>query len=595
MGVRTLSVVLLLNAAAAAPGPTVTTEFGPVTGHEVQGVVAWLGVPFAAPPVGALRWKEPQSPNPWSSPLDAKTPFFCLQTGCKGTAASCGSEEHCLEADVWAPVPSSVKSHVQKSPATVLAWIHGGGNSFTGPKESVFDGSKLVLQSLSGEPVIVVAIGYRLGGLGFMASPELTAESSHGSSGNYGFLDQVLGLKWIKRNIQSFGAAPNARVTIFGESAGAWDSGAHIASPLSVGLFDAAIMESTYQAFEFYNLSTAERGGTYCGKQCLKNHPTFTDPVVCLRSLTGYEAQLCLQDPADVSDNPLRSVIPVNVDGYALKCSPLDAISARSGECGVLPSVPVIVGSSKHEGHIFTTMFKPLFDAVQGSLDDFSWKMFSSVAAQYGKSVPESKKSEVLATVHKLYPAGDQDLSERAANLTKFFHTAIDTEWVQKVDMYGSDLMFGCSAYFTAKALATRATTPAYLYLFTHKPSQPILSLIGATHTSEMPYIFGTFNDYSQGTYPIPIVNRWTPTAEERALSKTMMEYWLNFARTGVPSAAAAPGWPVARLARSTLSGFLNASISPQVEMDAAYNHAEHCEFWMSAAKGAADTQPVLV
>merc|ERR1719201_389296 len=104
-----------------------------------------------------------------------------------------------------------------------------------------------------------------------------------------------------------------------------------------------------------------------------------------------------------------------------------------------------------------------------------------------------------------------------------------------------------------------------------------------ATHTSEMPYVFGTFNAYSEGTYPVPLVNQWKPTNEERKLSKTIMEYWLNFARTGMPSTSSLPEWPAVKLDGSKLTGFLDVTSSPHAEMSAAYNHAQQCEFWMSA------------
>jgi para-nitrobenzyl esterase len=583
---RSLFALLSLAGAAAEKGATlhetVQTEFGPVIGHTRQGVMTWLGVPFAAPPVGQLRFREPQSPPKWSSPLVANKSFLCLQPFGKS-----GSEDHCLEANVWAP------SNKTKPPSSVLVWIHGGGNYMTSPAEPVFDGTGLVLESLSGAPVIVAAIGYRLAALGFLALPELTAESSHGSSGNYGFLDQVAGLRWIKTNIHHFGAAPNARVTVFGESAGAWDLGAHLASPLSKGLFDGVVMESPYQVFQFYNLTQAERGGTYCAQQCLKNNPSFQDPLECMRSLQASEVQTCLHNPADEAADVLNTVVPVNIDGYALKCIPFDAISARSDECGSLPSVPVMVGSSTHEGHLLAGSFK--FDGQ--TVDDFIWKLYNNIAYQYGKAVPTTKKAEVIATAHKMYPADPK----RAASLSasQFFgpNVTMTTDWLQKVDMDGSDVMLGCSAYFTAKALAGRATTSAYLYLFNHAPSQPILKQLMATHTSEMPYVFGTFNAYSEGQYHGPGDNHWNPTDDERNLSKTMMEYWLNFARTGMPSTSSLPEWPAVKLDGSKLTGFLNVTISPHAEMNAEYNHAHQCEFWMSAVHQGDDqsSTPVYV
>ena len=184
------------------------------------------------------------------------------------------------------------------------------------PKAAVFDGSRLVARSTSnqGEPVIMVAIGYRMGGLGFMAMPELTAESDNASSGNYGLLDQIFALKWIKRNIHAFGASPKPRVVVFGESAGAYDVSTLLASPLATGLFDGAIMESTYQAFMWKRLSTAEKTGSACAAvhNCQSSDASAT--LACMRGLSAQDAYRCQAQVLKPMNSILEQAAP-NVDG----------------------------------------------------------------------------------------------------------------------------------------------------------------------------------------------------------------------------------------------------------------------------------------
>ena len=202
-------------------------------------------------------------------------------------------------------------------------WIHGGSNLETGPDWAAFEGSKLVARSTvvpadGSEAVIMVAIGYRLGGLGFMAMPELTAESSENSSGNYGLLDQIFALKWIKRNIHSFGASADPKVMVFGESAGAYDVSILLASPLAAGLFDGAILQSPYQAYLWTTLAESEKTGSACAAahKCQKDDAAAT--LECMRNLTALEAYLCQTEVYKPTSNILQHQSFPNVDGSVL-------------------------------------------------------------------------------------------------------------------------------------------------------------------------------------------------------------------------------------------------------------------------------------
>jgi len=165
----------------------------------------------------------------------------------------------------------------------------------------------------STKPVIVVAIGYRLGGLGFMAMPELTAESAHHSSGNYGLLDQIFAVEWIKRNIASFGASSTPNVVVFGESAGAYDISVLLASPLAANLFDGAIMESTYQAFYWKSLAVSEKTGSFCAT--MHHCDNATDKLGCMRALPAGDAYNCQALTLGTVSNYMQILETPNVDG----------------------------------------------------------------------------------------------------------------------------------------------------------------------------------------------------------------------------------------------------------------------------------------
>ena len=244
------ALVALLPSAASAAG-VVPTDKGPVRGTETAAVKEYLGIPYAAPPVGNLRWRAPRPHPRWQSPLDA-THFanHCPQQGSSIGGAT--TNEDCLYLNVYAPNRGNGKGHTKDLP--VMFWIHGG--ALSGGESDDYDPTRLVDQGR-----VVVTINYRLGWLGFLAHPALTAESPNHASGDYGFMDQQAALRWVKRNIAKFGGDPG-NVTIFGQSAGGHSVHVLLASPLAAGLFQRAIAHSGAYADNMPSLSQAETAGS---------------------------------------------------------------------------------------------------------------------------------------------------------------------------------------------------------------------------------------------------------------------------------------------------------------------------------------------
>src|SRR5580698_2732371 len=249
-----LAALLLLAPATAAIAAPVMLDSGTVEGVRERSLAVYRGIPYAAAPVGRLRWREPQPVAPWTGVRDAKTfAPACMQTGVSmpGETPPKTSED-CLYLNVWAPADAKN--------LPVIVWIYGGGFFNGSAAMPLYWGDKLATRG-----AIVVTFGYRVGPFGFLAHPELTAESPHHSSGNYGFMDQIAALKWVQRNIASFGGDP-ARVTIAGQSAGAASVSILMASPLAMGLFQRAIAESggmfePMQLAPNYQLANAQRDG----------------------------------------------------------------------------------------------------------------------------------------------------------------------------------------------------------------------------------------------------------------------------------------------------------------------------------------------
>jgi len=468
--------------AHAAAGETLIQ----LSGGDVQGQVngasrEFLGIPFAAPPLGELRWRPPAPVTPWSGVLDATAySSACPQRAANGGASS--ENEDCLYLNVWTPEPAPTE------PRPVMVWIHGGGNisgstgagiPFPGYEGHFYDGHLLAEE----RNVVVVSINYRLGVFGFFAHPALAGEDpGYAHGGNQGLLDQSAALGWVRDNIAAVGGDP-ANVTIFGESAGSIDICTHMVSPLSRGLFQRAISQSggctTLQRTAAEGAATAQQFAAMEG--C-----NGGDELACLRALP---AATVLADAAPLVGTPGASLLGIVVDGGFLPDQPRTLFDS-----GDYAKVPYVLGFNSDEGTIFllntpaVTTEAEYIAVLQARLGDFA--------------------TEVVAA----YPAGDfaspQDALARVVG----------------------DSFLVCPTYDTARrSAAGRART--YLYNFARETPIPIAQVLGlgALHGAEIPYVFGSIT---------------FPGSADAGLGARMREYWARFAERGRPRAKHSTAWP---------------------------------------------------
>lgn len=412
--------------------PIVKTRAGAVRGKVKEGVREFLGIPYAAPPVGELRWQPPALHASWPGELDAtRTRSWCPQLANFPDSRVAGSED-CLYLNIYTPDPAG-------SGLPVMVWIHGG--TFIVGSGAPFNGSNLARKG----NLVVVTINYRLGALGFLAHRSLDATDSRHVSGNYGLMDQQAALRWVKDNIAAFSGDPH-KVTIAGQSAGAISAGLQMVSPGAAGLFQRAILESGPFP-HVQTLTEAEvRGDELAAKlDCDK----ASDAAACMRAKTI--TQIVSAIPADplTSGNLIWSPI---VDGHALPSQPAEAIAA-----GHVNRVSVINGSNRDEGTLMRAAAKPI------SAERF----VQSVRSLLGKDA---------ARVLTAYPLANYSSPTLAAAAA-----------------YG-DATFSCRIIKTGAMLS--ALEPVYQYEFndTHAPltflRNPPFPL-GAFHSSEIQYVFG--------------------------------------------------------------------------------------------------------
>jgi para-nitrobenzyl esterase len=510
-----LVLTLQPSAGATASGthPLVHVDGGLVRGVSSGAVTAYLGIPYAAPPTGDLRWRAPQPAAAWHGIRDASQ-FgpSCPQPQAFNPFLPPGPiSEDCLHLNVYTPTRYSD----DRDGRPVLVWIHGGGLTEDGARN--YDGSKL-----AADGAVVVTIDYRLGALGFLADPAL-ARRAGGPNGNYGLMDQQAALRWIQRNIASFGGDPD-NVTIAGQSAGGLSVLAHLVSPGSRGLFQRAIVQSGAFALHQRSLADAEAAGQ-----------NFAGTVGCSRNTAD-----CLRH-ASVTDlvNDFGVAIPGYVDGSVLPESIGPALAA-----GRFARVPVLNGITHDEERLFVDALG--ITVSQGTdvlipdrpITDANYQR--NIAAVLG--VSQSRAAAVAAE----YPPSTY------ANDDVAFSTLV------------SDANFACPALQVDRWTAPRV--PTFAYQFNDDNAPFVLAPPGqfpavATHDSELPYLF------DQPNTPVPA----TLDADQQTLAAHMRTAWVSFAARGNPSSNALH-WPA--------FGAVMSLATPQSAAGANFSAAHHCDFW---------------
>jgi para-nitrobenzyl esterase len=465
------TVILCIGIANVTIAAPVRVEGGLIEGTTSKNLTVYRGIPFAAPPVGELRWRAPQPVIPWQG--IRKTDQFspeCMQAGAYPPDAPAEPQsEDCLYLNIWEPVTAD------KTRLPVMVWIYGGGLTNGAGSIPLYSGDVLASKG-----VIVVTFNYRLGVFGFLADSELTKESPHHSSGDYGLLDQITALKWVHRNIAAFGGDPN-NVTVFGQSSGSISISALTASPLTKGLFQRAIGESG-GLFEPMTLipDLSLAGAEQQGQRFMKRAGAMS--IATLRKMSTAELMK----------------IPFNtnliIDGYTIQRPPYNVYSE-----GEQNPVELLIGSNADEGQIFIAGHKVTPNNLDQVLED------------------EGFPKIMIWLLGPRKPATNEEARAAAAT----FNTDVRFRW----DMWS-----------WARLATEDNRQKTYLYEFTRASPYPkgsIYAGLGATHGMEMPYVFGHL-------YQRPAA--WT--MDDRRLSEDMVSYWTNFAKYGDPNGQGLPTWP---------------------------------------------------
>ena len=455
------------------------------TGGQLRGVVKpgggaqFLGIPYAQPPVGELRWHEPLPAKPWAGVRDASAfgaPCAQPVLGAWNRHDAETSQEDCLYLNVVTPVWPA------KGKLPVMFWLHGGANE-GGTASTTFynDGT------LASHGVVVVSVNYRLGIFGFLAHPGLTRESAHHGSGNYGLMDQILALRWVIDNIDKFGGDP-ANITVFGQSAGAIDTGLLMTSAAK-DLFQKAIEQSGASFSAAVPLITdAEQAGVTAGTNL--GAPAGDGAIPFLRKI-----------PAQELINRWMALKPrprfgPDVDGWVISRFP--ALVFATGQES---AIPLMFGTTNHEFGALETGMPASADGLRRVISNLSGSFAPQVLAAYG-------------------------LADGGSGTNDAFYGTAEDQWA-------ADLIFRCPAT-TQGEWHNAAHHPTYEYEFDH--AIPGQESKGAVHSSDLPFVFGSF----------PRTGNLAGNSGDLdyKISDLMETYWTNFAKTGDPNSSGLPNWP---------------------------------------------------
>ena len=474
-----VGVVLLLGSAQLrAAEPVINTKAGSIRGTHQDGSDAFLGIPFAEPPVGERRWRPPEAARAWRGVRDG-TDFAssCYQAPATGFGPFTPEfltvgpiSEDCLYLNVWTPTKRAAG-------LPVLVWIHGGGFGGGSGSVPIYNGAHLAAKG-----AVVVTINYRVGAFGFLAHPSLSRESASRVSGNYGLLDMIAALAWVRDHIAAFGGDP-AKVTIAGQSAGAIAVNDLMVSPLAIGLFSRAIAESgSGMGVKAVPLAEAEANGEAFA------HEAGATSAAALRALAADRVlALSHAGPPAPGEKPRKLIYAPTLDHHVLLAEPDDP-STRP-----LSEVPLLTGFNADEGEIFGRQ----------SLTPAAFEI--KVRDRYG---------EAAARFLAAYPHGTgEEASTSATLMARDRYMASLILWAEKRTM---DNRLGI-----------------YVYLYEHPLPGTGREQFGTFHTSEVPYVFGVLD---QGGRPFG--------AEDRMISEQLSSFWLNFMRDGDPNGSALVHWP---------------------------------------------------
>jgi len=463
-----LATLFVASLFAQLPAP-VKVDGGLLQGTLENELTVYKGIPFASPPVGELRWKAPQPAAKWEG---IRTADKFAPGPVQGGNPPSGKSEDCLYLNVWTPAKSA------KEKVPVLVWIYGGGFGAGSTSEATYSG-----ENLAKKGVVLVSIAYRVGQLGFLAHPELSAESPNHVSGNYGLLDMIAGLKWIKQNIAAFGGDPN-KVTIFGESAGGIAVSMLCASPLAKGLFQGAISESggsfgptrltTYPGENLKYLKDAETSGEAYAKAAA---------VSTIDQLRKIDADKLPGGRGIGMSWPI-------IDGYVI---PDDQHNLY--EAGKYNDVPILVGYNSDEGASFSPPKTPE-------------EYITGVQKRYGKFAEELLKA---------YPAGSNAVLKTARDLAR-------------------DAAFGWQTWSWATLQSKTGKSKVFYYYFDQHPDYPESSPrfgYGSPHGQEVAYVFQHLNTSNPNI-----------TSTDIEIADAMATYWTNFAKYGHPNVNGVLAWP---------------------------------------------------
>jgi para-nitrobenzyl esterase len=470
-------------AAGEAVADEVRTKQGVVAGVAEAGVRVFLAIPYAAPPVGDLRWREPQPALPWKGVRKA-TEFGprCVQGPIFDDMVFRDQpSEDCLYVNVWTATAAADR-------LPVMVWIHGGGFQAGSASEPRQDGARLARKG-----VVVVSLNYRLGVFGFLSHPELTKESGRGASGNYGLLDQVAALRWVRDNVAAFGGDPG-NVTIFGESAGSLAVSALVASPVARGLFHRAIGES----------------GAYLGRGALEPASLAASEATGAKWAASVGADSLAALRKKTADEILQSALKVQ-----LWFSPsVDGL--------VLPRDPNVIYAAGEQAHV------PLLAG---------WNADEVRAGVVLAKDRPTAKSFVAQTQKRFGPAADAILA--------VYPAATDAEALESAAALAGDMFLGYATWKWVDVHGRTGASPVYRFSFDRKiPVAPGTKVdgvpatandVGARHAGEIEYVFGALDTVKGAPWE----------AADRQLSDLMMTYWTNFARTGDPNGPGLPQWPL--------------------------------------------------